>query len=230
MYIGSQNFNFSSGYMELMVETPFLPEVEEHVNFLFSDSRNIFPISGVIVKGTSSDPMVSKVKDTERFGHDFSFDTNSMELIESINLREIAERSPTSSLNLYHGRGRLNRETMRHIPRPWYEVELTIGSKRYPGLPKNFTAFTDDDKIIEMHRSGGDNTGNPELGLKDLTGKGRGGRSKFGEWIKGKLERAGVLEFRDVIDGTTFDAYGSNHLRFYRISGSEFFMEFLPED
>jgi hypothetical protein len=66
------------------------------------------------------------------------------------------------------------------------------------------------------------------LGLKDLTSKGN--RQLFGEWIKGKLERAGALEVGDVIDGSTFDTYGADQLQFYRMNDDEFLMRFTSED
>ena len=39
----------------------------------------------------------------------------------------------------------------------------------------------------------------------------------------------GELEVGDVIDGSTFDAYGTGQLEFYRMSDGEFFMRFSPE-
>lgn len=228
MYIGSQNFNFSSGYMELMVETPYLPEVEEHVNSLFSDSKNILPITGVHLKGTNADPLVRKVSSAEIFSHEVQFDRQTLPLVESIDLRVISNKNPIGSLNLYHGKGRLNSTTGVYIPRPWYEVELTLGKRNHLGLPRDFRAFTDDGKIIEMQRRSGGPTGQPELGLKDLTSKGN--RQVFGEWIKGKLERAGALEIGDVIDDSTFDAYGTDQLMFYGISDTEFLMAFTPNE
>lgn len=224
MFVGSQNFNFSSGNMELMLESQLHPEVHAHVEELFSDVRNTFPITGVNIKGTKSDPLTKKVTAAEIFHYDVHLDHRKMQLVESIDLRAICEKNPIGSLNLYHGKGRLNSATGVYTPRPWYEVELTLGRDKYPGLPRDFRAFTDDGKIIEMQRRSGGPTGQPELGLKDLTSKGN--RQLFGEWIKGKMERAGALEVGDVIDGSTFDTYGSDMLRFYRISDGEFYMIF----
>ena len=228
MFVGSQNFNFSSGNMELMLESQLHPEVHAHVEELFSDVRNTFPITGVNIKGTKSDPLTKKVTAAEIFHYDVHLDHRKMQLVESIDLRAICEKNPIGSLNLYHGKGRLNSATGVYTPRPWYEVELTLGRDKYPGLPRDFRAFTDDGKIIEMQRRSGGPTGQPELGLKDLTSKGN--RQLFGEWIKGKMERAGALEVGDVIDGATFDTYGADQLQFYRMNDDEFLMRFISED
>jgi hypothetical protein len=225
MYVGSQNFNFSSGNMELMLETPLHPEVHYHVEELFADSKNTFPITGVVnIKGTKSDPFTRKVTTAEVFHYDAHLDHRKMQLVESIDLRAICEKNPIGSLNLYHGKGRLNSTTGIYTPRPWYEVELTLGRDKYPGLPRDFRAFTDDGIVIEMQRRSGGPAGQPELGLKDLTSKGN--RQLFGEWIKGKLESAGALEVGDVIDGSTFDTFGADQLQFYRMNDNEFYMLF----
>ena len=228
MYVGSQNFNFSSGYMELMVETPFLPEVERHVNFLFSDSKNIFPITAVPLKGSNKDPFIRTTSSAEIFPHDMELDHRTLPLVESVDLRTISRKNPIGSLNLYHGKGRLNATTGAYTPRPWYEVELTLGKGNYLGLPRDFRVFTDDGQIIEMQRRSGGPSGQPELGLKDLTSKGN--RQVFGEWIKGKLENAGALEIGEVIGDSTFDAFGTDQLRFYKLNDHEFLMRFNSTD
>jgi hypothetical protein len=228
MYVGSQNFNFSSGNMELMLESSLHPEVETQVNNLFSDTRNLIPINSVTVKGSNTDPFTGKVTSAEIFHYDTHYDYTRYPLVESINLQAICEKNPIGSLNLYHGKGRLNRATGTYTPRPWYEVELTLGRDKYPGLPRDFRAFTDDGKIIELQRRSGGPAGQPELGLKDLTS--RGNRQILGEWIKGKLQTAGALQIGEVIDRTTFETFGANQLQFYRMSDSEFLMHFSPDE
>lgn len=226
MFVGSQNFNFSSGNIELMLESQLHPKVNSYVEELFSDIKNTFPITGVNIKGTKLNPMSKRPSTPELFHYDGHFDHREMQLVESIDLRAICKKNPIGSLNLYHGKGRLNSVTGVYTPRPWYEVELTLGRDKFPGLPRDFRAFTDDGKIIEMQRRSGGPTGQPELGLKDLTSK--GSRRLFGEWIKGKLEQAGALEVGDVIDGSTFDTFGTDQLQFYRINDNEFLMRFSP--
>ena len=230
MYLGSQNFNFSSGNLELIIESETHPDVRVIVDSYFSDVGNLLPISAVSIKGSATDPLRMRGASHALPNHAYELDHRKMEIIESIDLRALCEKNPIASLNLYHGKGRLNSNTGIYTPRPWYEVELSIGKNNHPNLPKQFNAFTDEGKVIEMHRSGGGPTGYPELGVKDLTGKGSGGRVIFGEWIKGKLEAAGALEPGEVIDGSTFDSYGADQLEFYRISEDEFYMKFSPED
>jgi hypothetical protein len=228
MYTGSQNFNFSSGNMELMVEGELHPQVKEQMDYLFSDIKNLLPISAVRVKGITKEDIGRTKRIASISHHNLKLNPREMELIESINLRDISEKNPIGSLNLYHGRGRLNTSTGVYSPRPWYEVELTLGIHRYLGLPRDFTAYTDDGMVIEMQRRSGGPSGRPELGIKDLTSKGN--RQLFGEWIKGKMERSGALALGDIVDGSTFDLFGYDHLEFYKISEKDFFMTFGVEE
>ena len=224
VYTGSQNFNFSNGNMELMIRTPLHSSIESHVDKMFSDNHNLLDLVNVNIKGTSSKPGLLKTNWFDLQRHNRTFGPG-MLLVESINLREICDKNPMASLNLCHGRGRLNQSGI-WITRPWYEVELTLGKQNYLGLPRDFTAFTDDGYVIQMQRRSGGPAGQPEKGLKDLTSKGN--RLLFGQWIKGKLEDAGVLEVGDIIDGRVLDVYGTDQLEFYKISGTEFFMRFQP--
>ena len=53
MYSGSQNFNFSSGNMELMMRLPLHPTIEEQVSDIFSDKKNLIPLAKVKSKPSS---------------------------------------------------------------------------------------------------------------------------------------------------------------------------------
>jgi len=75
-----------------------------------------------------------------------------------------------------------------------------------------------------MQRTGGGTRGNAHLGLKDLTSKGN--RRIFGKWIKSKLEESGSLNKGDVIDDDTFDHYGNDTLKFYKINDGSLLMDF----
>ncbi len=48
----------------------------------------------------------------------------------------------------------------------------------------------------------------------------------FGMWLKGKLERAGVLKKYDPVTIDTLREYGNSQLKLYKISANEYFMSF----
>jgi hypothetical protein len=48
----------------------------------------------------------------------------------------------------------------------------------------------------------------------------------FGMWLKGKLEKAGVLKKYDPVTIDTLREYGNSKLTLYKISSTEYFMCF----
>jgi hypothetical protein len=223
-FCGSSNFNFSNTNMECTAEVPNHQQTTDFVNTIFT-AASLLDISAVPVKGSSRDPLASQqiphLKKTSR-----NISPGNLKLSECIDLKALCRKNTIASLNLYHSSGRLSRSTNLYTPRPWYEVELTLGKDNYPGLPRNFLAITDDGYEIELQRRSGGPKGQPELGLKDLTSKGN--RTILGRWIKGKLEESGALQKTGVIDESTFETYGTHLLKFYKISDGEFYMSFAP--
>ena len=223
MFCGSSNFNFSNTNMECTARIPNHQPTVDFVNRLFGDGSSILDISAVPERGSSRDPLntgaIPELTISTR-----SIDLSNLNLVESVDLKKITQKSPISSLNLYHGKGRLANNV--YTPRPWYEAEVTLGKDNYPGIPRDFLAITDDGFEIEMQRRSGGPKGHPELGLKDLTSKGK--RAIFGKWIKGKLEGSGALLKTELIDDSTFESYGTNMLEFYSISDNELYMRFEP--
>ena len=209
-FVGSSNFNFSTKYMECTVEIEPRDEINNFVNGLFVNEY-ILDFRDVPTKGSRRDPF-SNSRERELQRSNRIVDRNNLTLSETVNLREICLRNPIASLNLYHSAGR--KQNGKWTPRPWYEVEITLG-RNYPDLPRDFTAITDDGYQIDMQRRSGGRRGEAHLGIKDLTSK--GDRTIFGRWIKGKLEESGALCTGDVIDSKTFDSYGEDKLRFYKI-------------
>jgi hypothetical protein len=93
------------------------------------------------------------------------------------------------------------------IPRPWYEVQLIVSkgdrtsSVHYP-VKCEFFVITDDGFEFVGKTSGDDG--------KNLSS--RGDNRIFGRWIKGKLEEAGVLSFKERATTNTLRAYGNSFL------------------
>lgn len=143
---------------------------------------------------------------------------------------------PNSSLNLYFEKGRKNANGL-YAPRPWYEIEITSAKKDrnntfYPPstlLPygKNsrrgeFVAYAEDEgKYYKF-----DMVVCSDYGKAIFTRAESGGRSTLGKFIKGKLEKAGVLQFGDRITSETLSEYGRNYIKFIKITNSLYFIDF----
>lgn len=221
-YVGSSNFNFSTPYMECTVQIPNRPEINQFVHGLFEHPYRI-DFEDVSIRGTIKDPQSNSSQAVPRLKKsNLIIDRSNLDLVEEINLREVCRRNPIASLNLYHSAGR--RSGNKWIPRTWYEVELTLGNRNFPNIPRDFKAITDNGYEIQMQRRSGAPRGQSHMGLKDLTSKDN--RRIFGHWIKSKLEKSESLMNGDVIDDETFDHYGNDTLKFYKIDDERMFMEF----
>ena len=124
-----------------------------------------------------------------------------------------------SSLNVYFGKGRLNRKTGIVKPRPWYEIELIADRDliSQPEYPKgDFLAYTDDGYIIPMRTQG--------TNYKNIRSK--NSLQIFGIWLKGKLEKAGYLKKYEPVTNETLAEYGTDELVFYKIDEGKYYMEF----
>lgn len=136
-------------------------------------------------------------------------------------LKRLAE-SEKSGLNVYFGRGRLNRATGIVTPRPWFEVELIAPSnlRSSPYYPKGeFLAYTDDGYVLPMY-TGGD-------GFKNIRSKNR--LVLLGEWIKSRLQQSKALEPLEPVTEETFERYGTDKVEFYELRPKEYFMRFSPQ-
>lgn len=124
-----------------------------------------------------------------------------------------------SNLNIYFGKGRWNRITDQILPRPWYEIELIATKDLYTQAhyPKgDFTAYTNDGYVIPM-RTQGDH-------YKNI--RSRQSLQLFGIWLKGKLEKNGVLKRYEPVTRDTLEEYGNDKIIFYKIEEGRYFMDF----
>jgi len=105
------------------------------------------------------------------------------------------------------------------IPRDWYEVEIIvdIATTKNPIYPKgDFIAYTDDGLVFTCLTQGDY--------YKNL-------RSKYdlkilGHWIKGNLQKKGVLEIFEPVTSQTLEEYGINYIRMYKLSDSDYYLKF----
>lgn len=139
--------------------------------------------------------------------------------IATYDLLSLSEKEK-SNLNVYFGKGRLNRNTGIISPRPWYEIEI-ISNKSITSNPNypsgSFMAYTDDGYIIPMKTSGDYK--------KNL--RSEGGLQVFGRWLKGRLEDAGDLDKFTEITPATFLEYGKTKLSLYKMENeNSYYMTF----
>lgn len=135
-----------------------------------------------------------------------------------------------SNLNVFFGEGRANSQRSMVIPRPWYEVELQPGrdwyrtAKQFPRAQQHFSVVTDDGYRFSVYSSLDRSWNGPKnfRSTDDL--------QVLGRWIKGRLEAAGVLKPGEVVTEQVLAQYGCDYLEFSRLSDSEWFMSFRPEE
>ena len=135
-----------------------------------------------------------------------------------INLLKNIKNQKASNLNLFNGKGRINKNGVL-TKRDWFEVQLTIprnitGKTVYP--KGSFTAYTPDGYTIQMNTSGDyhKNFGSE----KDL--------KIFGKWIKSKLQSAKVLKKNQQVTETTLKKYGNHYLTLTKIKAKIYIMTF----
>jgi hypothetical protein len=146
------------------------------------------------------------------------------------------DAQPSSSLNLYFEKGRKNQAGL-YAPRPWYEIEITTNKqdRDNPFYPishqikagKNsrrgeFIAYAkDDDTYYKL-----DMVVCSDYGKAIFTRAQSGGRETLGKYIKGRLEKAGVLKFGERITSETLNEYGKNFITFIKINNDTYIIEF----
>lgn len=144
---------------------------------------------------------------------------------------------PNSSLNLYFDKGRKNPKTGLYAPRPWYEIEITSSKtdRESPFYPKSrlikqdskarkgtFTAYAKDDENFYKFTMGVYSDNGKAISTLDESG----GRTTLGMFIKGKLERCGLLSIGERITSDTLLEYGKNTIDFIKISDDVYILDF----
>lgn len=225
LYVGSSNFSRSglSENIEATVPVSDNDTIESTSDFLEhlfdEDSSTQIEKAEIIVPGSASFKQkvsVSTLSDLQRY-EPASINTKGLDFFD-YSLSRIAS-SEKSSLNVYFGRGRWSRATGKVVPRNWYEVELIAkkelsGKKVYP--KGNFTAYTDDGYVLPMVTNGDY--------YKNIRSKGN--LRLLGMWIKKKLQDDGALTPLTPVTQDTLDQYGKDHIRFYKISDTKYYLEF----
>lgn len=153
--------------------------------------------------------------------------------VGEVHLKLRPSEQTQSCLNLCFGAGRKDKFG-NYTPRPWYEVELSIPAEERasPYYPKpteipegkksvrvEFTAYlTHDGKTYRQTQLATYSDGNKALGSNP--------RTILGEFLKGTLEKAGVLRRGDLITNDVLDAYGNDSVLLTKLSDGSYILKF----
>lgn len=174
-----------------------------------------------------------KDKDSKAFKNEISDPMKSQKILEyegppidpsmypyfDISLSRNIQNRQKSSFNTYFGEGRRNKRTGKVIPRKWYEGELIVSAQevRNPLYPQGeFEAITDDGYTFGCRPQGD--------GKKNLRSTGE--LDIWGKWIKSKLQRRNALDPLAMVTEETFEKYGKDTLRIYKLSDTAYYFEF----
>ncbi len=226
IYLGSSNFS-GSGLSENLECTAEVYDddtksrLTSYIDYIFHKNNSVsIENADIAVLGSEEYKKriaITRLNDLERYDPS-TIDKTVLDSFDYPLSR--AASSEKSNLNAYFGKGRWSRVTGKIKPRDWYEVELIAPAaiNQLPLYPKGeFTAYTHDGYIMPMKTSG-DNCKNIRS-LNKLT--------ILGEWIKDKLQKAGVLAPLTPITSETLGKYGKDTLRFYKIDESKYYIEWL---
>lgn len=241
VYLGSSNFSeegFATRYecTARIEHEETKKDVTDYLKHLF-DKKIAKPLCKVElrVKGPTAyiTPASKLLKDYEISVGDYPDITAALGYC-NIELR--VDSQPNSSLNLYFDKGRVN-NTGLYAPRPWYEVEITSCKKDrenpfYPeskliakqGNSRNgeFVAYAEDDgKYYKF-----DMSVCSDYGKAIFSHERSGGRTTLGKFIKGKLERAGLLKEGERITSDTLLEYGNSFIKFTKMKEGVYIIHF----
>lgn len=160
-------------------------------------------------------------------------------VVDSVELPLNVDKQPRSGLNLCFGRGRVNQKGI-YTPRPWYEIEISSDSSitRDPIYPKpaNVTRSTKlNGKERTNHEVQFDTYLKHENTYRKITLKtysdnnkamASSPRSVLGEFIKGNLEDAKVLQQGELVTSDVLQAYGRENITLTKLSNGEYILEF----
>lgn len=225
IYVGSSNFSGSGTRGNIECTVPILDENQKikliaFLDDLYSPNYSI-PIDKAVISVPSKKKIILK-RAENNWANLKKYDPSTIDLKGLpkfvFPLDKVADNEK-SNLNVYFGKGRLNKSNGTIAPRPWYEIELiaksSLNSQAY--YPKgDFLAYTDDGLIIPMKTSG-DNYKNIRSAK---------GLQNFGIWLKGKLENNGVLKKYEPVTLETLEEYGNDKLTFYKMEEGKYYMSF----
>ncbi len=230
IYLGSSNFSETGlwGNLEGTIEVKnkeTKDDVLEFLDWLRDDDQSVYIDKAKDFKITDSQSFREggvvnpKIESHEAGTYDIAtIDTSKLPYLD-IPLSRNLEARTRSSFNAYFGKGRLKRTTVKVTPRNWFEGEIIVdaGTIRNELYPKGFFKVITDDGYTFECKTQGDN-------FKDLRSTGK--LYILGKWIKLKLQVNGALKPLTLVTYETFEKFGQENLRLYKMEENVYFMEF----
>lgn len=231
--IGSSNFS-KSGFKK-----------NQELNFNHSNVMVLSEASSFFDRLKDNSYSIDKIKLPDRKKQNpnpkkfLKFDRSIFNRIPSCNIK--IRVTDASNLNLFLSKGRLDSSTKIYTPRPFHEVELTIGKNDSPGLrrhlpnqmqPVEFDAVTDLGTTfkVKFKRKTSSNTDTNTLhntGIDFMSsGRKNGGRKQLGQYLKGKLMKNGLLKFGEPVTDDILLEYGKNSLDVYFLKNKILYIKF----
>lgn len=230
IYVGSSNFStygFKSNleFNVKVVDQGTKKKVLSFMSFIFKKDCNISSrLSEVILpinKKNRKPDTKEELEKSELSSCLISKDKfPSAKILSEIKIKLRVDDQPKSSLNLYFEGGRISGGKYKR--RDWYEVEITSNKedRKHKDYPiGEFDAYVMDDDFcyrIRMITASG--------GKKAIYS--HEDRKIFGKWIKGKLEKSGILSFGERITSDTLAEYGRDELILRKFGTGKYYMEF----
>lgn len=140
---------------------------------------------------------------------------------------------PKSNINMTFSSGRLNRKAGTYAIRPYYEMEITVKKQDWirpltnfvpnKTKPAEFEIYTDNNLYFDaLFKSKKKGTPMHETTIDFMSSP----RRELGHFIKDKLISSGIINFGDFITDDNLTDYGNNKLRFKKLNGNRFYVEF----
>lgn len=226
--IGSSNFSETGflTYLEanlLQVDKSGCKKALDFLNNLLKTS-NICSLKTVKLKSSGS---VKKLKPKSLYKLPSNIKTMPVDFTLPIRCM------PKSNINLTFSSGRLNRKTGIYTTRPYYEMEITVKKQDWikpltnfvpnQTKPVEFEIYTDNNLYFEaLFKSKKKGTPMHQTTIDFMSSP----RRELGHFIKDKLISNGIINYGDFITNDNLTDYGNSELRFKKLNGNRFYIEF----
>lgn len=221
--VGSSNFSSLLSSSERLYEVDYLinepqdlTELNSHITGLFKNLSTRFENVNIQPYEEMNDLLINHYAVKTLTNQEKSYYWENKDSNKEFDIP--LKTTPRSNLNVFFGKGRENKSKKFILPRPWYEVEIivpnSITSKK--GYPKNciFKVITDDGWMFNCKTSG-DYSKNFRS-ADDLT--------ILGKWIKGRLEKAGVLTIGTEVTAETLINFGMSKLKLIATNNTDIWL------
>lgn len=235
-YVGSNNFSGAglSSRLEACTVPPQedYPSIDQYIEWLADGSRSV-TVDKLQFRNSAADPtQLSSISPIRTL-------PSHLTVIGTMRIKLRPSEQPVSSLNLSQGKGRLNKQSGTYSPRPWYEAEITTqpAERSNPLYPKVVAPKT----IIKNGKIRHDNHFEFDAYLSDgvlywpcklytysdnSKALASSPRSVLGEFLKGRLEKAGVLRRGETITANTLAEYGTDYVTLTKMSDGSYVLTF----